>query len=584
MTFTLTSAIPGTNVPIFGVMSLLGGFLLQFTMGSFYSFGNMATYMTSYMRMHGSPNVTYEDFIVVQSTWGMTQGAIMPLSGFIIGLVGEKIAMTSGCFLFSLGCALTYITLSKDLWMVAATYGFVSAFGQNIALIPTLTTAMKWFPNRKGTAMGIVVGGFGGGALVFNQIQTALVNLENYQIERTGPNAGYFTEEIVLNRVPGLLLLLAGVYLVLGLFGSLMINQPPEDWIRRKSVSKYNESDSIEMNTDNEKPMLEIKSEDDAYIHWKDALRMKEFYILWITRLSVVLITQVIAALYKAFGQTFIYDDHFLSIVGAICSFFNCSGRLIYGFIMDKTSYKVAMSLEAVLLTLLVSTFYLTSLVGVSDYDPVAAALCCLNSTTGNETLALAVTATTTVASTTSAISLLPPAAAASAASAAVSAAPAALAAVGLEADNCICQPPETALSTKIVYALWVWCIFLTFPGTFAIQPAVTTQTFGHKYGGTIYAFLFSSDIVNNLAVAALSKGIKEKYGYMGLFVIISAWGIVALVATLMYPKNPSPLRCKNKKAPTPSSGEKPIKHTEVFPPNSVPESKDQNQNQDQNL
>ena len=34
--------------------------------------------------------------------------------------------------------------------MVAATYGFVSAFGQNIALIPTLTTAMKWFPNRKG--------------------------------------------------------------------------------------------------------------------------------------------------------------------------------------------------------------------------------------------------------------------------------------------------------------------------------------------------------------------------------------------------------------------------------------------------
>ena len=66
--------------------------------------------------------------------------------------------------------------------MVAATYGFVSAFGQNIALIPTLTTAMKWFPNRKGTAMGFVVGGFGGGAMVFNQIQTAIVNYENYKV------------------------------------------------------------------------------------------------------------------------------------------------------------------------------------------------------------------------------------------------------------------------------------------------------------------------------------------------------------------------------------------------------------------
>ena len=30
----------------------------------------------------------------------------------------------------SLGCALTYFTLNKELWMVAATYGFVSAFGQ----------------------------------------------------------------------------------------------------------------------------------------------------------------------------------------------------------------------------------------------------------------------------------------------------------------------------------------------------------------------------------------------------------------------------------------------------------------------
>ena len=65
--------------------------------------------------------------------------------------------------------------------------------------------------------------------------------------------------------------------------------------------------------------------------------------------------------MYKAFGQTFIYDDHFLSIVGAICSFFNCSGRLIYGFIMDKTSYKMAMSIEAVLLTVLGKYLHMNS-------------------------------------------------------------------------------------------------------------------------------------------------------------------------------------------------------------------------------
>ena len=63
--------------------------------------------------------------------------------------------------------------------MVAATYGFVSAFGQNIALIAARTTGMKWFPHRKGLAMGCVVGGFGGGSLVFNYIITAIINPDN---------------------------------------------------------------------------------------------------------------------------------------------------------------------------------------------------------------------------------------------------------------------------------------------------------------------------------------------------------------------------------------------------------------------
>ena len=35
-------------------------------------------------RKNGSPDLTYGDFIIVQSVWGMTQGISMPLSGFII--------------------------------------------------------------------------------------------------------------------------------------------------------------------------------------------------------------------------------------------------------------------------------------------------------------------------------------------------------------------------------------------------------------------------------------------------------------------------------------------------------------------
>ena len=128
---------------------------------------------------------------------------------------------------------------------------------------------------------------------------------------------------------------------------------------------------------------------------------------------------------------------------------------------------------------------------------------------------------------------------------------------VGNSTIGCNTGPVSTSLTTKIVYSLWIFAIYFTFPGTNSTQPAVTTQTFGQKYGGFIYAFIFSSDIVNNLMVAAMSKvdtfnwhllllpclfncqEIKRRFGWFGLFLIVSAWGFVALIATLFYPYRP---------------------------------------------
>ena len=164
-----------------GVLSVIGGFLLQFTVGGAqYSFGNMTTYMVSYIRYHGaSPKMTYTSFITVMLTWGMTQGITMPFTGFIIAILGNKASMILGVAIFSAGCALTYITIQKELWLISITYGVITALGHNIALIPTLTAGMNWFPNHKGLVMGITVSGFGGGSLLFNAIQTEIVNPNN---------------------------------------------------------------------------------------------------------------------------------------------------------------------------------------------------------------------------------------------------------------------------------------------------------------------------------------------------------------------------------------------------------------------
>ena len=194
-------------------------------------------------------------------------------------------------------------------------------------------------------------------------------------------------DEDVLNRVPELLLILAAIYFVLGMTGALLVVQPPQEWLleqenkkKRLTEGKLNDNEGFSNienlesdrghsldNKTNPKllPQNQNEEKEDVlpYVSWKEAFRCKEFYILWVTRLSVVLITQVVAAMYKAFGQTFIFDDQFLAMVGSISAVFNCSGRLVYGLIMDKTSYKIGMSIEAILLSLLVSSFYLTKVI-----------------------------------------------------------------------------------------------------------------------------------------------------------------------------------------------------------------------------
>merc|ERR1719384_2765019 len=92
-----------------------------------------------------------------------------------------------------------------------------------------------------------------------------------------------------------------------------------------------------------------------------------------------------------------------------------------------------------------------------------------------------------------------------------------------------------TSLLGKVGFTIWIWAIYATFPGTYSTQPAVTTQTFGHKHGGTIYGFLFTSDIVNNLLVGVLSKSILNSMGWMGLFLILASFGVLACIITRFF-------------------------------------------------
>ena len=75
-----------------------------------------------------------------------------------------------------------------------------------------------------------------------------------------------------------------------------------------------------------------------------------------------------IATLFKVFGLSFINDDQFLTIVGSVSAILNSAGRIVWGLIADRVSYKFALVLQSGNMTVFLLTFFATSLVGKSMF------------------------------------------------------------------------------------------------------------------------------------------------------------------------------------------------------------------------
>jgi hypothetical protein len=204
------------------------------------------------------------------------------------------------------------------------------------------------------------------GALIFNHVQTAYLNPLNF-----APNSeGFFTDESILSRVPSLFVMLGAVYLIIQLIACLLIFKPPQ----YPDEIIFNEGKFLLIKSPTQESVVECgySSCDDGSttpplqtlqridLKPKDAIRTNEFFQMWLMFALSTQSVQFINTMYKAFGQEFIHDDHFLAFVGSIASLFNAGGRIIWGQLLDKSSFRTCFISLCALLSGLMLTFIMT--------------------------------------------------------------------------------------------------------------------------------------------------------------------------------------------------------------------------------
>jgi OFA family oxalate/formate antiporter-like MFS transporter len=142
--------------------------------------------------------ITFSLLIVLQ-TW------LSPLQGWLVERFGVRFLITLGCILSGLGwIASAYITSVAGLYL---TYGLFCGVGTGIVYIGIVGLMLKWFPDRRGLATGVVAAGYGFGAI-----------LTTFPIDTMIKASGYHTTLVTFGFILG------GIGALAGLF----MRQPPE--------------------------------------------------------------------------------------------------------------------------------------------------------------------------------------------------------------------------------------------------------------------------------------------------------------------------------------------------------------------
>jgi OFA family oxalate/formate antiporter-like MFS transporter len=267
-------------------------------------------------------------FLGVTAAWG---GVQLPKRS-------PRVMAMIGAVLFAVGYAIAGFAFSiKSLPLLYAGYGVIGGIGLGLGYVTPVATVAKWFPDRKGLATGMVVMGFGLGALLMSKVLAPLF------LGVTGRN------------LTATFIFLGIVFLVLGVGSAAFMKNPPAGWMPPMPVKKRATKETC----------AEVEE-----VPARKAVFSGRFLLLWVVffcnitaGISIIsfqsplfqdlwkrVTPDLTAATLAAFGATLV----------AISSLFNGGGRFLWGAVSDRIgraqTFRVMLGSEIVIFALLVLT------------------------------------------------------------------------------------------------------------------------------------------------------------------------------------------------------------------------------------
>ena len=224
---------------------------------------------------------------IAAGTWAM------PFLASFIDKLGPRILMA----LSGLLCAVGWGSLGH-VGSLTSFYSLYGMAGIGVACVYAcgVATAVKWFPDRRGIASGIITAGYGMGAAAFNPLFNSLIG-----------SIGYSDTFLWTGITHGALILLSGLVLV----------NPPADYKVAAAAAKP-----------------KVRRHDLDFTSM-EMLRTPQFYFLFVAMLSVGIGGLMATAQLKPVATNFKIGNAALTVALVLTPLANGFSRILWGWVSD---------------------------------------------------------------------------------------------------------------------------------------------------------------------------------------------------------------------------------------------------------
>jgi MFS family permease len=298
----------------------LSGALFMMTLGTIYSWSLFAQPL---LACFGWSNTTV--------TWAFALAIFSLGTGAVVGgrwldKVGPRKVALTGVMLWSLGNFLAGLGTAHfgAVWLYL-TYGLIGGFGVGMGYVIPVAVVTKWFPERRGLAGGMVVMGFGLGAVLYNEIVKSIPSFAaaaeaatEYSAQVTAAAHGTLNPTFAQNHVLAIMnvFLFSGVvFAVLAGACAALLRNPPAGYSDGAGAA----------------------SSDAAACTTREMLRTPQFYFLWLmlffnVTAGILVISQAVPIMQELTSLT---PAMVAATYGGV-ALFNALGRFFWGAVSDR--------------------------------------------------------------------------------------------------------------------------------------------------------------------------------------------------------------------------------------------------------